>query len=258
MYKGRLVAQIYISFAPMEKKEKELFILNNFIENFKCFPEGLIEQTESPDFIVHSNLGNIGIELAEIFQDSHVGKASKLKQRENLHRKFGEQLVKKLEEMMHKKKSFSLDISFNDHQSFTVKQISSLIDKCWPECIEFLWNESEGFARIENMGTNLPYEVNEIFILLSKQEYNPVYCNSQGGTVAILNNDHLDNTLAKHDLALAKYQKCLEYWLIIREGNYYAGRFSDRINISTPIKSNFDKVFLFRTSLGTNKIIVLK
>ena len=43
-----------------------------------------------------------------------------------------------------------------------------------------------------------------------------------------------------------KYKICNEYWLVIRDGNYYAGSFND-VTIETPIQSKFDKVFIVRT-----------
>ena len=54
---------------------------------------------------------------------------------------------------------------------------------------------------------------------------------------------------------LLTYRDCDQQWLLIREGNYYSGSFSD-IEIDLPIESLFDKVFLFRTR--AREIVELK
>ncbi len=51
------------------------------------------------------------------------------------------------------------------------------------------------------------------------------------------------------------YKPCDQNWLIIREGNYYAGTFAE-IEVSMPVSSLFNKVFLFRTN--KNEVVVLK
>ncbi len=51
----------------MDKKH-ELIHLERFKENCTFFPEGEIEWTERPDFIIHSNEKLFGIEHTEIFQ----------------------------------------------------------------------------------------------------------------------------------------------------------------------------------------------
>ncbi len=69
----------------------------------------------------------------------------------------------------------------------------------------------------------------------------------QGGVVANMQLKHIEGILAKHEKQLIDYKPCKEYWFLIREGNYYAGRFDD-VMIQVPIESKFDKVFIARTS----------
>lgn len=244
----------------MNKKKYELWILEQFKQSYNHFPLGTPEHSESPDFLIQTKDKIVGIEIAEIFQDSHLGKDSKLKQREVVHGKFGDTLLKILTSKLERKTAFMLSIEFSIHNNFTIKQIQGLVDQCWIECMEFLWNNSGGNMRIVNNGENLPKEINSIFILMLKTDGEPMHCNSQGGIVHTLSYEHIESTLQKHEKALKKYKNCDEYWLIIREGNYYAGSFSDiEINIETPINSSFDKVFILRTRPSSNiPIIILK
>lgn len=244
----------------MYKKQNELWILEQFKQLYKEFPMGDIEESESPDFLIHTNGEIVGIEIAEIFQDSHLSKSSKLKQREIIQGGFGNTLLELLKSKLKRKTSFMLDIEFSIHHLFTKAQVNDLINQCWIPCMEVLWNNEVGFTRIENDGENLPKEINSIFIRLSKNGYEPFYCNNQGGGVDNLRFGHLERTLKKHEEALIKYKNCDEYWLIIREGNYYAGSFGEiDMNITIPINSCFDKVFIFRTRPSSNvPLIILK
>ena len=49
-------------------KKRELIHLERFKENCTFFPEGEIDCTERPDFIIHTNEKIVGIEHTEIFQ----------------------------------------------------------------------------------------------------------------------------------------------------------------------------------------------
>ena len=244
----------------MNKKKFELWILEQFKQSYKDFPVGEIKDSESPDFLIQTKDKIVGIELAEIFQDSHLGKDSKLKQQEVVQGKFGDTLLKLLTSKLERKTGFMLSIEFSIHNNFTIKQIQELGDQCWSECMEFIWNSNGGNVRIVNNGENFPKEINSIFIQMSKADYEPMYCNSQGGVVQTLRYEHIERTLQNHEKALKKYKTCDEYWLIIREGNYYAGSFSDiEINIETPINSSFNKVFILRTRPSSNvPLIILK
>jgi hypothetical protein len=61
--------------------------------------------------------------------------------------------------------------------------------------------------------------------------------------------------ILKKDKLINKYQECDDYWLIIKEGNYYAGSFGE-IELLLPIESRFDKVFLYRSAMS--QVIQLK
>ncbi|MGH2564893.1 MAG: hypothetical protein ACRDE5_10285, partial [Ginsengibacter sp.] len=143
----------------MTKKENELFILNLFKEIYSEFPVGNLEHDDRPDFIVVNGERKIGIEIAEIFQDSHLQKGSMLKQREGVQSMFGEGLLKLLISKLINRTSFMLSIDFNNKNPYGVNQIDDIIDKCWIEPMEFLWNNSYGKIRIENDEESLPKEI---------------------------------------------------------------------------------------------------
>lgn len=238
-------------------KKLERWIFDKFIEAYSDFPPCGFEHTDRPDFIVTCPEKTIGIEIAEVFQDSHMRKSSRLKEREMMQGEFGETLLHLLISKQRKKQFFMLDISFSEHARFSKSQIKALVQESWIPCIEFLWNNEKGAVRIENNDKNLPDIIDSIYIQIANYDQEPIYCNNQGGPVDSLRMEHLERTLMKHEKALKKYQACDEYWLIIREGNYYAGSFSDlSIDIQIPIQSQFDKVFLLRTRASSSKALI--
>jgi hypothetical protein len=50
------------------KKERELAHLELFREILSSFPTGTVEESESPDFIIHTDRGLLGIEHTQVFQ----------------------------------------------------------------------------------------------------------------------------------------------------------------------------------------------
>jgi hypothetical protein len=55
-----------------KKKEQERFYLDLFRSAFPLFPEGLIEDGESPDFVINASDGTIGIELVRVYQQVSI------------------------------------------------------------------------------------------------------------------------------------------------------------------------------------------
>jgi len=104
----------------------EIWILEQFKQLYSSFPSEFVRQSESPHFLIQTENKIIGIEIAEVFQDSHLGKGSKLKQRESLQNKFGESLLQLLKSNLFRKTSFMLDVDFNNSIPFQKKEIPGL------------------------------------------------------------------------------------------------------------------------------------
>lgn len=241
----------------MPNHEQERFIMENFKECYNGFPNGILIQDEMPDFTITDGNIIIGIEVAEVFQDSHLDTGSRLKRLESTEDKFEKSLLEILQKRG--KKKIALGVSFSNHHTFTMKQINNLVEECLPHCLEFIWNHEKGNIRIINHPSvfrfPLPKEVNSIHIDILEPHIPSWNSNTQGGTVSNLELQHILPTLTKHQKAKAKYKPCTEYWMLIREGNYHAGSFQEVV-IEIPIESEFDKVFIIRTR--EQKVIELK
>src|SRR5690349_17548110 len=92
------------------KKDRERWIMNHFIKNYKRGIIALVNEQECPDFIVSVDGRKIGVELTEVFQDSHLG-GSKLKQSSSEGSSFTEDLISII--LPHIHFTFSIGIHFN-------------------------------------------------------------------------------------------------------------------------------------------------
>lgn len=244
----------------MNKDEEEILI-QSFKRKYSNFPEGILCRKDPPstDYLLTTteNL-KIGIELTEIFVDE------KLKQVSSEKEKLTDSVLKKLSIIL--PFTFSINIDLDSKKPFEKRSKVKLVDQIVSLCVdEFYELSNYEHKRIEN----IDYNLNECEAEIKRRLLNGGYRNlpqgiknisihrydsvakswnrqSEGGGVPRLTLDILNKTLTKKECKIQKYSKCDQLWLIIKEGNYFAGYFDD-VNVNAPISTMFDKVFLFRT-----------
>ena len=228
----------------MKQNAEELAVLKIFMRLYKDFPNGQIYKSECPDFILELTKRKIGIEITEVFQDSNNG-PSKLQAKSSDQSAFVDGLIKTIQPNI--PFTFHLSIHFNIFHSVKRQKREALYITLAPLCISALKLLSDK----QNISINdfrlLPKEISKIH--LSRYDGLVKSFNEQleGGGISNLSNEHIATILSKKDESLKKYQPCDEFWLLIKEGNYYAGHF-DEILLQDPIISDFTKVFLVRSS----------
>ncbi|SEM31879.1 hypothetical protein SAMN04488008_1163 [Maribacter orientalis] len=232
--------------------KEEKYILDQFKTCYKSFPEGEIQKTEKPDFIIQTAKNRIGIELTEIFQDSHNGH-SKYQQRSSDRSKFTEKLILELQKFVDF--TFHISIHFSDFHHLKKAEEKQLIKKAFKASVNHLIQlKNKQGVLIEDF-RKLPEEIDSIRMgrydgLEESYDEKP-----DGGIVSDMTNAHIEPIIMKKEKKLKNYQECDEYWLLIKEGNYYAGTFSD-IKVEYPISTSFCRIFLFR--INKSEIIELK
>ena len=235
----------------MTSKE-EKYILEQFKTCYKSFPKGEVKKSEKPDFLIQTAGKKIGIELTEIFQDSYNGH-SKYQQRFSDRKKFTEKLIPELQKFVDF--TFHISIHFSDFIHLKKSKEKELLLKAFKACVNHLIQLKNMQGVLIEDFRKLPEEINSIHIgrfdgLAESYDEMP-----DGGAVSNMTNAHIAPIISKKEKKLKKYQVCDEHWLLIKEGNYYAGTFSD-IKIDYPIITNFSKIFLFR--INKSEIIELK
>lgn len=241
------------------KKFEERDIYSQFLNLYPIIREYEFKHCDKPDFIVKKDNSLIGIELAEIFQDSDRGDNSKIKREESFQNRFEILLMEKLK--LKTDRSFALTVYLNQHIHFKASKLNDIVNNCLSPCLDFILKNEKGHIDIINRVTHsdslsLPEEVNEISISLLPKDKPSWNLLSRSCTMPIMEYKHILPTLKKHEEAMKGYKKCNEFWLLIREGNYAAGSFAPEVNFPSYINSTFDKVFVMRTIL--NQLIQLK
>lgn len=236
----------------MTFKEEEN-LLNSFRNLYPDFPSGDITHDDAPDFTITNSNYIVGIELTEIFQDLDRNKQSKLKQEEVIHNKIGNLVVENLRRFT----DFEFHITIDFANSFRLKgkKIDNLIREFLVACAPEIFNVKEvGHVQIRDFRI-LPEGIQSIGLWYSPKFNYSTYLDSEGGIVSNFTDHHLKRILQEKEKAIIKYKSCNEFWLLIKEGNFYAGSL-DEVLIKDEINTSFDKVLLYR--IVDKKIIELK
>lgn len=233
---------------------QEFHFLEKFKELYQDFPNGKIDKSEQPDFIISNEKGKIGIELTEVFQDSHLNNGqSKFQQLSSDRHSFTTDLINIIEQYI--SFTFHIAIHFNDFNHLKKSKKHIVLKKAFKSCINQTLNLENKKSITINDFQVLPEEINSITIgrydgLDSSYDEKP-----EGGCVSDLTDVHLNEILKKKHKKLKKYQKCNQFWLLIKEGNYYAGSFAE-VKVENEFETDFDKIFLLRSNY--NELIVIK
>ena len=236
-----------------QQEQEEQWIFESFIEAYKDAEISDYFKNEAPDYIIKLNDRKVGLELTEIFQDSDE-KFSELQRNSSDWKTFTEEFITKLQPHIDFK--FMVGIDFSRFHSIKKSEKHHVVSKLAEVCIPKLMNLQNREHLDLDYNDNVPEQIDSIHF--SRYDALPESINYQpeGGTVRELASAVLQTVIDKKDKKLPTYSHCDEYWLLIREGNYYAGSFSDEITEPLVIRSTFDKVFLFRTK--KNEVISLK
>lgn len=235
------------------KKDRERWIMDLFIESYKKENISIIKEQEAPDFIINIEGKEIGVELTEVFQDSHLG-ISKMKQESSDGAQFTEDLIALIQQNI--PFTFSIGIHFNKNLPIKKSKKEKILKELERICVPAMINlQNHEHLELENYHDSLPNEIDDIHVYRFDGMEESIDSRPEGGTVSRLTMSHLETALTNKESKLSSYKVCNQHWLVIREGNYYSGSFSD-VEIDIPINTRFDKVFLFRSR--TKEIIELK
>jgi len=235
----------------MKIRKEEIWIIEQFQKLYtSCHLENILK-CESPDFIASSSGLKTGIEITQVFQDSNIGQHSKLQQYSSDSASITNQIINELQPLFSYK--FSIGIVFSEKYPIKKSNKKQIINKIKDRCIPCMSNLQDRQIIDLDYYDGLPQEVEKIFIDRFDNMDFSFDSRPEGGIVKNLLFDHIQPILSQKEQKINKYLICDQYWLIIAEGKYYAGSFSE-IMIETPIKSSFDKVFLIRTNKNELRI----
>lgn len=226
------------------KKNKEYSHLERFKKIFDNFPDGEIDCSEKPDFIVKSNNTQIGIEVTELYRDRDSEKASKLKKQESLEERVCTILQSKLNENWFYSDHF--DIHF--HKNFDRKRVNGLVEDCIKSIKSHMQmlNRSKSFdTQLVNDCRLLPFEVDSIIVNHDQNSKELSVMCVGADNVPGMNKNHILSILEDKNEKLMNYQNCDAHWLLIVQPPTLSGSFAGAEMVKKiSFKTSFDRVFI--------------
>ena len=199
----------------MTKKEEERLYLDRFIELLGEGALGEIKPNESPDFLITTSKGVLGIETTFLFRDSSDG-GSPMKERESLH----ERVVRHAQRVYESKNGLPLHVTvaFNSGYRLAKANVDQFGDALASLVLE----------NIPQLGATWEYGPNRDNAELLPREFLRVYAfrhpsltrnswgRSDGGFVPELGVASFQNTISVKDAKITTYrQSCAKVWLLI-------------------------------------------
>jgi hypothetical protein len=200
-----------------QSKQQEHRFVGILRQRIPDFPSGRLVETESPDFVIITRNGKVGVEVTKIHQQTA---SNRLRRQESEQEKIANEAVQifetkssiPLEVEIH----FSANSVFNKrNRSRLAMAIANLINAYLPSEAGPLvsrndWSDQEAF----------PYEVDSISIYRLAGLKQNFWSVPSAGLVQENFVAEMQAVITKKDTLITKYQICSEYWLlIVAEGN---------------------------------------
>lgn len=235
------------------KKAKERLYLEAFRRHYAGFPEGAIEASESPDFLLVSDSRCIGIEVTEVFQDGSGTEGSLLKAQEGEWERAIRNACGVYEERM--LPPVLVDVGWDSNYRITRSRRRTLEAEL-VRSVENATPEPNDFRQVDQTGlpeSPLPKEVAYLSVArfdgVSESEWNY----SRGGFVSALTPEDIDLILVGKEERIQAYQEgCKELWLlIVLEGLHESSllRVAQEVRGSV-FQTRFQKLFVLSCSEG--------
>ncbi|MCX5847743.1 MAG: hypothetical protein NTW12_15540 [Deltaproteobacteria bacterium] len=229
------------------KKTRELIHLEHFKEVCLFFPEGEIEKTEKPDFIVHASHKHLGIEHTEMFQpgDPH---GQSMQAQDSL----AQRVVDKANQLYLQNHSQPLlvQILFKTRGKMG-KQDVQRIAKMVVHIIEETTIESGSpmtLQRTRQNSEHFPKEIAMIHVYYHPNGKENRWVCSSIGFVPQLTPEQLQEKIDKKEQKLDSYSsKCCELWLLIVADDLRIPSSVDLTVLASThhYSTRFDRVFFY-------------
>jgi hypothetical protein len=223
-------------------REEEKFAFNKFLRAFGKLPDG--EKTESPDFIIPTEKGRIGVELTElIFEKINGISIAEIYSIED-------SIVKLVQFDFDKKskKKIWATISFQDNIKISGKDKILLAQ----EISLFIINSLENYLdeHLENLEIleNLPKGVRGIYFDIVPFFTESLISPMRGKWPPPIDFETLNEVILKKNRNLLRYKAKVDFvYLVILVSLSFKSHHGDFVNAGSLISNDFDKIFLFNT-----------
>lgn len=228
-------------------KTRELIHLEHFKETWNLFPNGEIEKSEKPDFIVHTSGGPIGIEHTEIFQPAPSNGAS-LQAQDALAQRIVSQASNIY--IQNHTQPLYVQILFRPRVRLRKEVVTSLA-KAVSSIIESAQLKPGipiTLKRTKENSDYFPVEIAMMHLYSHPTGKENFWRCSSAGTIPKLTADYLQEKINQKDKKLDDYRsRCPILWLLVVADDL---RIPSTMDISSPAslhhyETSFDRVFFF-------------
>lgn len=229
------------------KKERELAHLLCFKEVCSFFPEGRIEPTERPDFVVHASTGLLGIEHTEVFQPG-LPHGGSIQAQESLRKR----VVSRAKDFYTRSCSLLLHVYVFFNRGIEIKkQDTANMAKVLAQLVG---EASPGIGKIVKLEPtwetwkNFPEEIAYILIHRDKRYKGSDWIAVSAGFVPSIAPEDIQARIEAKESKLDDYKtRCSEVWLVIVADEFQV---SSTVNLARPVMEHgyateFDRVFFF-------------
>lgn len=239
----------------MAKDQEEKWIFDNFKMLYNNFPEcNIDDKGESPDFVLKTISGNIGIELTKLYWEQNNNEQTIFQEQESLQSKVSELLLNKLDTS--NLKPTYIGLSILDKVKLTKKNIIVLVDCIFDFISENQPDDGQTLKFDEFEDTEILYDFIQ-FIRISHVRNNDMFdvCIPSTAWIPSLKDCDLKRVIDKKELKIHKYLKRADsLWLLISIdtsslATFYKGTETMSI-LKTEFSTKFDKVFVISVNRG--------
>ena len=231
-----------------KKKEIERHYLERLRDSLVDFPDGRIESSEEPDFLVHGNAVTIGIELTELHRETRSGTKPQQALEAMRHR-----VVAKAQELYIAANLPSVTVSIFMNDGYDIKRDRVLpLAKIIRQLVESHLPDKNSSQKIEYDWKN-PASFPDPFIKISVHRRDAItrtFFSAPGATwVTTLSYADIDRAAEPKEMKYSTYRKkCDEAWLVINAdiGSMSTWFEFDSSMLSKPLRTRFERVFILR------------
>lgn len=239
-------------------KNSERFYLLRFKELCPDFPDGSIEDSERPDFLVHGLHGTIGIEVTAVYRPDPIIQNAHLpaieKEREKIVDKIKNYYIHIENVPLRVSCFFSGDITNkSDIKNEDLKEMATLINASKPPIGETVYLDTEN---------DLPFWVDRISITTREPDGQNFWTAQKIAWIPELSPIEIQREINKKEEKLLSYlEKCSFAWLVLMsrvgEGLGTHVKFSNDV-LSHRYETLFKQVWIFQNPSSARKLEVVK
>ena len=202
-----------MSTSPLSKKQVERWQLDRFIEALPAFPEGSVEESEEPDFIVSSFERSVGIELTDLYWESSETGVPQQAQESLRYR-----IVQAAQRLYAERGLPNLHVSVHFNPNYVlnksdVLRLAAAIDELVSNNVPELGQSYSEDYDWENR-SYFPEEINHVGSWNFPSAPGPLFTSTSAVFVPTLKSDDIARALSSKESKLSRYrQRCNEVWL---------------------------------------------